>query len=128
MKIVFLDAKTIGDDIDLSGFDALGEVTKYNFSTPEEVPDRVKDADIIITNKIPINEQTIGTAKNAKLVCVTATGTNNLDKAYLDAKGVPYVEATGNTNDEVIAAASVLISEEVDAIFTPTDNTISRKD
>lgn len=45
-------------------------------------------------------------------------------RAYLDAKGVPYVEATGNTNDEVIAAASVLISEEVDAIFTPTDNVI----
>ena len=35
MKIVFLDAKTIGDDIDLSGYDALGEVVKYGFSTPE---------------------------------------------------------------------------------------------
>ena len=41
MKIVFLDAKTIGDDIDLSGFDSLGEVTKYNFTTPEEAPERV---------------------------------------------------------------------------------------
>lgn len=39
MKIVFLDAKTIGDDIDLSGFDSLGEVTKYNFTTPEEAPE-----------------------------------------------------------------------------------------
>ena len=45
-------------------------------------------------------------------------------KAYLDAKGVSYVEATANTNDEVIAAASSLIAEEVDAIFTPTDNVI----
>lgn len=45
-------------------------------------------------------------------------------KAYLDAKQIPYVEATANTNDEVIAAASVLVSEEVDAIFTPTDNVI----
>lgn len=101
MKIVFLDAKTIGDDIDLSGFDALGEVTKYNFSTPEEVPDRVKDADIIITNKIPINEQTIGTAKNAKLVCVTATGTNNLDKAYLDAKGIAWRNVAGYSTESV---------------------------
>ena len=49
MKIVFLDAKTIGDDIDLSGFDSLGEVTKYNFTTPEEAPERVKDADVLIT-------------------------------------------------------------------------------
>lgn len=45
-------------------------------------------------------------------------------KAYLDAKQIPYTEATANTNDEVIAAASVLVSEEVDAIFTPTDNVI----
>ena len=47
MKIVFLDAKTIGDDIDLSGFDALGEVTRYDFTTPEEAPERVKDADVL---------------------------------------------------------------------------------
>ena len=45
-------------------------------------------------------------------------------KAYLDEKGISYVEATGNTNDEVIAAASSLISDKVDAIFTPTDNII----
>ena len=46
MKIVFLDAKTIGEDIDLSRFDQLGEVVKYPFSTSEEVPERVKDADV----------------------------------------------------------------------------------
>ena len=45
-------------------------------------------------------------------------------KAYLDSKGIAYTEATGNTNDEVIAAASVLVSEKVDAIFTPTDNIV----
>jgi len=45
-------------------------------------------------------------------------------KAYLDAKGIPYVEQTANTNDEVIAAASALIAAGVDAIFTPTDNII----
>ena len=84
MKIVFLDAKTIGEDIDLSAYDALGEVVKYGFSTSEEVPERVKDADVLVINKIEINEQTIGTAKNLKLVCVTATGTNNLDKEYLE--------------------------------------------
>ena len=57
MKIVFLDVKTIGEDIDLSAYDALGEVIKYNFSTPEEVPSRVKDADVIILNKVPVNDR-----------------------------------------------------------------------
>ena len=73
MKLVFLDAKTIGEDIDLSSYDALGEVVKYGFSAPEEIPERVKDADVLIINKIEINEQTIGAAQNLKLVCVTAT-------------------------------------------------------
>lgn len=90
MKITFLDVKTIGDDIDLSGFDALGDVTKYNFTTPEEAPERVKDTDVLIINKVPINEQTISTAKKLKLVCVTATGTNNLDKEYLDSHGIAW--------------------------------------
>lgn len=88
MKIVFLDVKTIGEDIDLSAYDELGEVVKYSFSSSEEVPARVTDADVIILNKVPVNEQTIGTSKNLKLVCVTATGTNNLDKEYLDSKGI----------------------------------------
>lgn len=101
MKIVFLDQKTIGDDIDLSRFDALGEVTKYNFTTPEEAPERVKDADVLIINKVPINEQTIGTAKNLKLVCVTATGTNNLDKDYLDSHQIAWRNVAGYSTETV---------------------------
>lgn len=101
MKIVFLDVKTIGDDIDLSGFDALGEVTKYNFTTPEEAPERVKDADVLIINKVPVNAQTIGTAKNLKLVCVTATGTNNLDKDYLDSHGIAWRNVAGYSTESV---------------------------
>ena len=83
MNIVFLDRMSIGSDLDLSEFDALGEMTMYEFSTPEEVRERVTDADIIIVNKAPVNEETIGTARHLKLVCVTATGTNNLDKESL---------------------------------------------
>ena len=88
MKIVFLDAKTIGDDIDLSGYEELGEVVKYDFSSSEEVPARVIDADVLVLNKVQVNEHTIGTARNLKLVCVTATGTNNLDKDYLARRNI----------------------------------------
>ena len=101
MKIVFLDVKTIGEDIDLSGFDVLGEVVKYGFSAPEEVPERVRDADVIILNKVQVNEQTIGTAEKLKLVCVTATGTNNLDKAYLDRKGIAWRNVAGYSTETV---------------------------
>lgn len=101
MKIVFLDAKTIGDDIDLSGYDALGEVVKYDFSSPEEVPDRVRDADVLILNKVPVNQQTIGTAEHLKLVCVAATGTNNLDKDYLEQKGIAWRNVAGYSTETV---------------------------
>ena len=90
MKIVFLDAKTIGDDIDLSTYDTLGEVVKYSFSQPEEVPERVADADVLIVNKIRIDEAAVGRADHLKLVCVTATGTNNLDKDYLERRGIAW--------------------------------------
>ena len=50
MKIVFLDAKSIGEDIDLSGYDKLGEVVKYNFTKTHEASERVKDADVVVLN------------------------------------------------------------------------------
>lgn len=101
MKIVFLDAKTLGDDIDLTGFEQMGEVVKYPFTTAEEAPDRVKDADVLIVNKVLINRQTISSAGNLKLVCVTATGTNNLDKDYLAERGIEWRNVAGYSTESV---------------------------
>lgn len=101
MKIVFLDAKTIGEDIDLSGFDELGEVVKYGFSTAEEARERSKDADVLVLNKVQVNEQTIGGAEHLKLVCVTATGTNNLDKEYLAQQGIEWRNVAGYSTESV---------------------------
>ena len=101
MKIVFLDAKTIGEDIDLSEFEQLGEVVKYGFSTPEEARERTRDADVIVLNKVEINEHSIGEAKNLKLVCVTATGTNNLDKEYLQKRRIAWRNVAGYSTESV---------------------------
>lgn len=101
MKIVFLDAKSIGEDIDLSGFDRFGEVVKYSFSNAEEARERAKDADVLIINKVPINAATIGEAANLKLVCVTATGTDNLDKDYLKQRGIAWRNVAGYSTETV---------------------------
>lgn len=101
MKIVFLDAKTIGDDIDLSGFETLGEVVKYHFSTQEEALKRTEDADVVIVNKVVINEKSIGNAKHLGLVCVTATGTNNLDKDYLEKREIEWRNVDGYSTETV---------------------------
>ena len=99
MKIIFLDDNSIGTDIDLSGFEALGEVIRYGSSKKEEVPERVKDADVVIVNKMEINEETIGAANNLKLVCVTATGTNNLDKEYLAKRNITWRNVAGYSTE-----------------------------
>lgn len=101
MKIVFLDRKSIGEDIDLSSFNEFGEVVIYDYSTVEEASKRAVDADIIVLNKVPINEKTIGNAKNLKLVCVTATGTNNLDKDYLASRGIEWRNVAGYSTEAV---------------------------
>lgn len=101
MKIVFLDRATIGDDISLDNFYKLGEVVIYDYSTPSEVRERVVDADVIVLNKVLINEASIGTAQKLKLVCVTATGTNNLDKDYLALRGIEWRNVAGYSTEAV---------------------------
>ena len=101
MKIVFLEAQSIGDDIDLSGFDALGEVVKYPIATAEQTPELIADADVAVLSKIPVNEATIGAAKNLKLVCLTATGFNNLDGDYLKKRGIAAYNVAGYSTNGV---------------------------
>ena len=101
MKIVFLDAKSVGDDIDLSKYNTLGEFITYDYTTKEQIPDRIFDADVLITNKCVIDKESIGNAQNLKLVCVTATGTNNLDKEYLDSKGIEWRNVAAYSTESV---------------------------
>lgn len=101
MKIVFLDAKSVGEDVDLSKYHEFGEFVTYDFSTQEQIPERIPDADVLITNKCLINEQSIGAAKSLKLVCVTATGTNNLDKEYLAKRNIAWRNVAGYSTESV---------------------------
>lgn len=99
MNIVFLDADTIGSDIDLSPFEKLGNITVYGFSTPAEMRERIADADTIVVNKMQVNPYTLEKAAHLKLVCVTATGTNNLDKSYLEQRGIAWRNVAGYSTE-----------------------------
>ena len=101
MKIVFLDVKSIGDDWDIEEFRKLGEVVLYPYSREEEIPRRVSDADIVIVNKAQMNEKTLAGADKLKLVCVTATGTNNLDKEYLAKRQIEWRNVAGYSTETV---------------------------
>ena len=95
MNIVILEANPLGADVDLSVFEKLGNVTQYGQSDEENTADRVKDADIIVVNKVPMNEQTLKKADHLKMIAVTATGTNIIDKAYTDKRGIAVSNVGG---------------------------------
>ncbi|PKM94249.1 MAG: hydroxyacid dehydrogenase [Firmicutes bacterium HGW-Firmicutes-1] len=82
MKIVILDANSLGGDLDLSVFEAFGELNIYGFTDKNEVIERIQDVDVIITNKVQLNETNLKFAAKLKLICITGTGTNNIDKSY----------------------------------------------
>ncbi len=101
MNIVFLDADTIGPDIDLRIFDQLGNVTIYGFSTLEEMRGRITEADVIVLNKLQANAYTLEHAACLKLICVTATGTNNLDMDYLAKRNIAWRNVAGYSTESV---------------------------
>lgn len=101
MNIVFVDADTIGSDIDLSGFSELGDVTIYGYTEESEMPERIREADVIIVNKTEVNARTVGDAPRLKLVCVSATGTNNLDMDFLERRGIAWRNVAGYSTENV---------------------------
>ena len=101
MKIVILERKSVGMDVDVSKFSKFGELVIYDTTEKSQVAERVKDADIIIANKAPINEETIGEAANVKLVCEFATGFDNVDISYCKSRGIKVTNATNYSTETV---------------------------
>jgi glycerate dehydrogenase len=101
MKIAFLDAATMGD-VSFEPFESLGEFTRYESSTPEEARERVRDIDVLLINKVLVDKQLIDSAPNLKLICIAATGVNNIDVEYAASKGIPVRNAVGYSTDSVV--------------------------
>lgn len=88
MKLVVLERNSAGTDVDVSCFEKFGEVSYYPNTVADNTAERIKDADIIIANKAPLNENTLKTAPNVKLICLLATGFDNVDLAYCKSRGI----------------------------------------
>ncbi len=101
MKIVFLDALTIGRDIDLSLYKKYGELKVYETTTQEEFADHVGDSDVIIINKLKVGRQNLPQCPNVKLVCVTATGFDNIDTEYCKENGIAVCNVVGYSTQNV---------------------------
>jgi lactate dehydrogenase-like 2-hydroxyacid dehydrogenase len=102
IKISILDAKTLGPDADLSLIQRWGEVTVYQTTAPEQVADRIKEADIIISNKVALNHSNLPQAARLKLICVAATGTNNVDLEYARRRHITVTNVAGYSTYSVV--------------------------
>lgn len=108
MKIVLLDRKTLGNDISLEKFNTLGEVSIYETTKADETLNRVKDADIVITNKVVISKE-IMEQSQIKLICITATGTNNIDLEEAKNRGIEVKNVVGYAKSTVAQLTITLV-------------------
>jgi glycerate dehydrogenase len=100
-KIVFLDASTLGEVSNLHKISELGELIIYPYTSAQTTVSRVKEANIIITNKVQITKEVIDAAPHLELICVAATGTNNIDLIYAQEKGITVKNAIGYSTHSV---------------------------
>ncbi len=101
MNITVLDAKTLGEDINLSPLSHLGNVTVFDTTSTEDIRKRVLGSDVVILNKIKFNEATVGKNSGVKLVCVTATGFDNIDLDFCRNENIAVSNVVGYSTDSV---------------------------
>lgn len=88
MKIVMLDRNSLGMDMDISIFEKLGDFEAHNVAQREDCRQWIQDADVVIFNKTVMDEEMLKEAKGVKLLCVTATGYDNIDLEYARKRGI----------------------------------------
>ncbi|WP_108063072.1 D-2-hydroxyacid dehydrogenase [Poseidonibacter lekithochrous] len=108
MRMVILDRKTLGNDVNVDIFNKFGEVEVFDITKENETKDRVKDADIVITNKVMISKEVMENSK-LKLICISATGKNNVDLEYAKQKGIEVKNVAGYSSSSVSQVAFSMI-------------------
>lgn len=111
MRIVVLDAATLGADTDLTPLMALGTVTVWDNTAPEEIPRRIEGAEVIVANKVRLMEPVLRDAKNLKLICLCATGYDCVDTAYCAAHGIGVCNVPGYSTQSVAQLTVALVLE-----------------
>ena len=105
MNIAFLDALSLGNFPGVTKLEQFGKVNYYDFSSYKDAIERVSDVEIIVTNKVTINKKLIDNAPNLRLICISATGMNNVDLEYAAIKGIAVKNVTGYSSASVSQSA-----------------------
>lgn len=118
MKIVILDASTLtlNNDIDFSEFNQYGEVKIFEFTEDNQIPERIKDADVILCNKSMMSRENLKDAKNVKYIGLFATGYNNIDLEYTKERGITVCNAGSYSTEAVAQHVFALILEHYNRV------------
>lgn len=110
MKITVLDAGTLGEDLSLKPLEEIGECDIYKITPPEKVAERILDCDVVMLNKVKLNETNLKFAKKLKLICVTATGYDNIDVEYCKENNIAVCNVADYSSNSVaqLTASTVL--------------------
>jgi len=108
MKIVMLDALTLGSDADLSIFEQMGTFKAYTTTTDAQRIERIHDAQIVLANKVIIDHAVMDVCPAIKLICITATGMNNVDLTYAKQKGIEVRNVAGYSSASVAQTTLML--------------------
>lgn len=117
MKLVVLERDSVGTDVDVTCFEKFGEVVYYGNTVAKTVAERVKDAEVIISNKAPLNEGTLKDAVNVKLICLFATGYDNVDLAYCKSRGIKVANVVNYCSPAVAQHTLLLALALTEKIF-----------
>jgi glycerate dehydrogenase len=101
LNIVFLDASTIGEVESISKIEQLGNYTSYELTKPEERIERITGNQVVITNKVVLDKEIMDACPELKLICISATGTNNVDLEYAAKKGITVKNVAGYSTESV---------------------------
>jgi len=101
-RIVILDVQTLGEDLDLSILSQFGDVIPYKNSNEDETFDRISDADIVITNKVIISDAMMKHASKLSLICIAATGMNNVDLEAAEKFDILVKNVAGYSTESVV--------------------------
>ncbi len=121
IRAVILDGATLGEDISFSPLAEVAELTVYPGTPAEEVPVRIKNAHVVIVNKIKLNETNLSEAKKLRLICVAATGYDNIDLAYCREHGIAVCNVLGYSTDSVAQLTVALVLQLVFRFSAFTD-------
>lgn len=109
MNISVLEIATLGDDLNFDKLSSLGNVSVYDITPQDKVVERIADADVVIINKVKLNEDNLSKAKNLKLVCITATGYDNIDTEYCRRNKIAVCNVEGYSTDSVVQLTVAMV-------------------